>query len=206
MSSINPNLSPVSNNPPATGWQSTPSATHLPQTLSPPSRQRVSPPSAEGPLAFMAIGTSVIMAGQLTGSMLLGAFLGPVSLVGVGLAAGAVIEKYLQEPTPGPRESQAALPAEQFQAALKNKSLPDEFQCPITREIINDPVGICDDSVLRPYERSALEAMLAAKSDGIASNPMTRKPFSKEDLVALPKLKEQIQEYIKVHPQEEDSI
>jgi hypothetical protein len=53
-------------------------------------------------------------------------------------------------------------------------SIPDEFMCPITLEIMDDPV-LCDDTYT--YERTAIIAIQNSIS------PMTRQSFDKSNLI-----------------------
>jgi hypothetical protein len=69
---------------------------------------------------------------------------------------------------------------------LLNMNIPDEFICPITLDIMNDPV-ICEDSYT--YEREAIMAL-----DNSIS-PMTRQPINKSNLIPNRALKNAIDRY-----------
>jgi hypothetical protein len=67
-------------------------------------------------------------------------------------------------------------------------SIPDEFRCPITMEVMTDPV-IGEDG--QTYERSAIEAALRVK----AVSPMTRQPMTAASLRSNYALKAMIQRW-----------
>jgi ankyrin repeat protein len=66
---------------------------------------------------------------------------------------------------------------------------PEEFICPLTRKLINDPVVTCDGQL---YERQAIEEWL--KTNDI--NPVSKLPLKNKELISLPFLKRQIQSFV----------
>jgi len=65
--------------------------------------------------------------------------------------------------------------------------IPDEFNCPITLDIMDDPV-LCDDGYT--YERSAIQSIRNSLS------PMTRQPIDKTRLIPNRALKDAINRFI----------
>ena len=63
----------------------------------------------------------------------------------------------------------------------------DEFKCPITLEIMNDPV-LCEDGYT--YERTAIMSLRDSFS------PMTRQPINKSNLIPNRALKNVIDKFI----------
>lgn len=72
-------------------------------------------------------------------------------------------------------------------------SIPPNFQCPITSDLMNDPVIDPDGN---SFERSAIIEWL--KID--LTSPLTRKPLRPEQLISNKALQEAIQEYCAKHP------
>ena len=70
--------------------------------------------------------------------------------------------------------------------------IPDEFNCPITLEIMDDPV-LCDDGYT--YERSAIQSITNSLS------PMTRQPIDKTRLIPNRALKDAINRFISSNSQ-----
>jgi len=76
-------------------------------------------------------------------------------------------------------------------------SIPDDFICPITHEIMKDPVATSDGQV---YEREAIEAWLTQHD----SSPITNKELPDKKLLPIPFVKKQIQGFLeKICTQEE---
>jgi U-box domain len=69
--------------------------------------------------------------------------------------------------------------------------IPDMFICPLTLEIMSDPVM---NRAGQTYERAAIVEWL--KQD-IATCPMTRRPIMISDFVANHRLRKQIQDWIR---------
>ncbi len=65
--------------------------------------------------------------------------------------------------------------------------IPDEFICPITLDIMKDPV-LCEDGYT--YERTAIMSIQPSKS------PMTRQPFDKSKLIPNRALKNAIDRFL----------
>lgn len=69
-------------------------------------------------------------------------------------------------------------------------AIPEDFLCPITQELMIDPVATADGQI---YERRAIEQWLE-KSD---KSPLTNLPLKNKDLIAIPFVKNQIQSFFK---------
>jgi hypothetical protein len=67
---------------------------------------------------------------------------------------------------------------------------PDEFTCPITLDIMTDPV-MCSDG--HTYERSAIIEWLAG---GNSTSPVTNKPLPDQNLVANHKLRQAVERWL----------
>jgi len=65
--------------------------------------------------------------------------------------------------------------------------IPQEFKCPITLDIMTDPVLVPDGN---RYERNALLQWL---SDGNMFSPLTKQPISFKDLKSDHELREKIE-------------
>jgi hypothetical protein len=75
-------------------------------------------------------------------------------------------------------------------AEKKEDDMPESFMCPLTQEVLRDPVV---DPEGNSYERSAIESWLEKNN----TSPITRKPLRKEDLVPNRALREVIAEHYK---------
>ncbi|KAK3105791.1 hypothetical protein FSP39_005813 [Pinctada imbricata] len=75
-------------------------------------------------------------------------------------------------------------------AQLLDQGIPDEYLCPITREIMKDPV-IAEDGYT--YERSAIQAWMGK---GKNLSPMTNSPLTSQKLTPNRSLKMLIQRYL----------
>ena len=71
-------------------------------------------------------------------------------------------------------------------------SIPDEFMCPITLDIMKDPV-LCEDGYT--YEKSAIMAIQNSLS------PMTRQPINKTKLIPNRALKNTIDRFLSSNTQ-----
>jgi len=76
-------------------------------------------------------------------------------------------------------------------------SIPDEFMCPITLEIMDDPV-LCEDGYT--YERTAIMGIQNSLS------PMTRQPFDKSRLIPNRGLKSAIDRFLSSNPEYQDIL
>lgn len=72
----------------------------------------------------------------------------------------------------------------------KEVDVPDSFLCPLTQEVLRDPVVDPDGN---SYERHAIEAWLEKNS----TSPITRKPLRREELVPNRALRDVIAEHYK---------
>ncbi|XP_075219196.1 WD repeat, SAM and U-box domain-containing protein 1-like isoform X2 [Lycorma delicatula] len=72
-----------------------------------------------------------------------------------------------------------------------NEDIPEEFTCPITHQLMRDPV-ICIDGYT--YERSAIESWFAS---GRETSPMTNNPVPTTDVTPNYELQQQIDEFLK---------
>ncbi len=77
----------------------------------------------------------------------------------------------------------------------ENKPIPDELICPITIEIMIDPV-LCLSSG-KAYERSAITKWIETNP----TCPLTRRPLTQKDIIPNDDLKRQIAEFLKENPQ-----
>ena len=77
---------------------------------------------------------------------------------------------------------------------MASSSIPDEWFCPISRELMTDPV-IGADGVT--YERAHIERWLASNS----SSPMTREPMPAGTLIPNKALKHTIAGYLSANPE-----
>ena len=76
-------------------------------------------------------------------------------------------------------------------------SIPDDFICPITHEIMKDPVATSDGQV---YEREAIEAWLVQHD----TSPITNEKLVNKALIPIPFVKKKIQGFLeKICSQEE---
>lgn len=75
-------------------------------------------------------------------------------------------------------------------AAKADADVPDSFLCPLTQEVMREPVV---DPEGNTYERSAIEAWLEKNS----TSPITRKTLRREDLVPNRALRDVIAEHYK---------
>ena len=66
-----------------------------------------------------------------------------------------------------------------------NNEIPHEFICPITLDLLQDPVLCSKDGYT--YERSEIEKQTIS--------PMTRQPFNKSDLIPNRNLKDAIESF-----------
>lgn len=73
---------------------------------------------------------------------------------------------------------------------MSSQNIPSEFMCPITQDIMVEPV-ICRDAIT--YEKSAIETWLATHT----TSPVTRQPLYAYDLIPNRALKSAIEEFIK---------
>jgi len=79
-------------------------------------------------------------------------------------------------------------------------SAPQSFVCPITGEIMADPVATSDGF---SYEREAIVTWFA---NGHQTSPLTGAPLSRADLVPNHTLRAAIQEYVDAHPETREDI
>uniref|UniRef100_A0A182T5L9 U-box domain-containing protein n=1 Tax=Anopheles maculatus TaxID=74869 RepID=A0A182T5L9_9DIPT len=79
-----------------------------------------------------------------------------------------------------------------FSLAVKTADIPLEFVCPITHELMKDPVYAEDGFT---YERSAIKEWFTREK---AVSPMTNLELSTDELVENGKLKQQIEDYMRV--------
>jgi len=70
-------------------------------------------------------------------------------------------------------------------------SIPDDFLCPITHELMNDPVATVDGLI---YERKAIEDWLQTHN----TSPLTNKIVDSKTLISIPFVKKQIDEFKRV--------
>lgn len=89
------------------------------------------------------------------------------------------------------KQSNAGIEPEAVSQVKSEKKTPDSFICPITQELMNDPV-IAEDG--HTYERSAISAWLEKSTD----SPITREPISKHLLIPNRALKGAIEEWQKM--------
>uniref|UniRef100_A0A182VET5 U-box domain-containing protein n=1 Tax=Anopheles merus TaxID=30066 RepID=A0A182VET5_ANOME len=78
-----------------------------------------------------------------------------------------------------------------FSLAVKTSEIPLEFICPITHELMKDPVYAEDGFT---YERSAIREWFSREK---AVSPMTNLELSTDELVENGKLKQQIEDYMR---------
>uniref|UniRef100_A0A182Y145 Uncharacterized protein n=1 Tax=Anopheles stephensi TaxID=30069 RepID=A0A182Y145_ANOST len=78
-----------------------------------------------------------------------------------------------------------------FSLAVKTADIPLEFICPITHELMKDPVYAEDGFT---YERSAIKEWFGREK---AVSPMTNLELSTDELVENGKLKQQIEDYMR---------
>ncbi|EOD24136.1 Hypothetical protein EMIHUDRAFT_238964 [Emiliania huxleyi CCMP1516] len=88
---------------------------------------------------------------------------------------------------PGSSSSAAAAPA------TREEEPPDDFICPITTEVMIDPVMAADGHA---YERTAIERWLATKS----TSPMTGEALEHTFLSPSHMVRRQIREWQQAHP------
>uniref|UniRef100_A0A8D8RZP7 Uncharacterized WD repeat-containing protein alr3466 n=1 Tax=Cacopsylla melanoneura TaxID=428564 RepID=A0A8D8RZP7_9HEMI len=69
-------------------------------------------------------------------------------------------------------------------------AIPHEFLCPITHQLMRDPV-LCSDGF--SYDRAAIELWI---SSGKVSSPLTNKPLMSTEFIANTELSNRIQEFI----------
>ncbi|XP_057293961.1 WD repeat, SAM and U-box domain-containing protein 1-like [Hydractinia symbiolongicarpus] len=75
-------------------------------------------------------------------------------------------------------------------------NIPDEFLCPITRELMSDPVLVADGFT---YERSSITAWIKS---GKSTSPMTNRPMQHTNLIPNRSLKSAIMRYFGPAPLE----
>ena len=73
-------------------------------------------------------------------------------------------------------------------------SLPEAFMCPITSELMADPVSTADGF---SYEREAITTWLEEHS----TSPLTNEPLKHRELIPNMALRSAIQELPEVHPE-----
>uniref|UniRef100_A0A182PHG7 U-box domain-containing protein n=1 Tax=Anopheles epiroticus TaxID=199890 RepID=A0A182PHG7_9DIPT len=78
-----------------------------------------------------------------------------------------------------------------FSLAMKTSEIPLEFTCPITHELMKDPVYAEDGFT---YERSAIREWFSREK---TISPMTNLELSTDELVENGKLKQQIEDYMR---------
>uniref|UniRef100_A0A182NHR0 U-box domain-containing protein n=1 Tax=Anopheles dirus TaxID=7168 RepID=A0A182NHR0_9DIPT len=78
-----------------------------------------------------------------------------------------------------------------FSLAVKSVDIPQEFTCPITHELMKDPVYAEDGFT---YERSAIREWFTREK---AVSPMTNLELTTDELVENGKLKQQIENYMR---------
>ncbi|OXB52615.1 hypothetical protein ASZ78_014546 [Callipepla squamata] len=82
---------------------------------------------------------------------------------------------------------------EELRVKTVSVSVPDEFLCPITRELMKDPVIAADGY---SYEKEAMENWLSSKR---RSSPMTNLPLSSPVLTPNRTLKMAISRWLEAH-------
>ncbi|KAK3579281.1 hypothetical protein CHS0354_033360 [Potamilus streckersoni] len=90
------------------------------------------------------------------------------------------------------RDSLKNYPAVQRKTSVGNidSHTPDEYLCPITREIMHDPVMAADGYT---YERAAIQSWIDSEKD---RSPMTNSPLTSKELVPNRSLKMLIQKFL----------
>ncbi len=76
-------------------------------------------------------------------------------------------------------------------------SFPEDFNCPITCEVMIDPVITADGHT---YERKAIEDWFSRQKNGTVTNPMTNEPLENAKLIPNIALRSVIEHYKKVNP------
>ena len=110
----------------------------------------------------------------------------PPPLTGVPHAAEAAAAAP-PEPPGGPLAAAAAAPPEP-------PSVPDEFCCPLTHDIMHDPVQTVDGLA---YERTAIAEWLARSQ----TSPLTGAPLPSTLLIDCVPLRGQIRRFLELHPE-----
>jgi len=87
--------------------------------------------------------------------------------------------------TPPPEPSEVA-------EKLPHNSIPNHYLCPITQDIMNDPVKTVDGMT---YDRPAIERWLAMRS----TSPLTGLPLSSKALTPNAELREHIEQFVNQH-------
>ena len=75
---------------------------------------------------------------------------------------------------------------------LPSGTVPHHFYCPITQDVMNDPVKTVDGMV---YDRPAIERWFSMS----ATSPLTGLPLASKALVPHATLREQIQAFVTAH-------
>ena len=76
--------------------------------------------------------------------------------------------------------------------SLPEGTIPHHFFCPITQDVMHDPVKTVDGMT---YDRPAIERWLTTN----ATSPLTNMPLASKNLVPHTTLREQIADFIKTH-------
>jgi len=72
-------------------------------------------------------------------------------------------------------------------------SCPPSFLCPISTEIMSDPVLVVESGMV--YDRSSIERWFQNSS----TDPLTNAPVNSKTLVSIITLKNAIQEWVEMH-------
>ena len=88
--------------------------------------------------------------------------------------------------------------------AVAEVSIPDEFLCPITSEVMRDPVITIADGLT--YERKAIEKWLGraagqADPSKVWTSPLTGAPLGTPQLAPNVALRSQIIRFLEEHPE-----
>ncbi len=112
------------------------------------------------------------------------------------------IEATLQQqssPSPDPRINYRTLVAceqsyQQNLEAILNSfiDIPDRFKCPITQNLIREPVSVQHGNIVQYFEKEHIEKWVALHHN----NPMTREMLELSDLKEQPELRDEIQQWI----------
>ena len=82
--------------------------------------------------------------------------------------------------------------------AMETVPVPVSFKCPITHEIMSDPVVTCDGHV---YERSAIQDWFRRAPPGNIISPVTLSVLGSRELPSETPLKRAIDEYLSMRPE-----
>mmetsp|Transcript_51550 Transcript_51550/g.99643 ORF Transcript_51550/g.99643 Transcript_51550/m.99643 type:complete len:185 (+) Transcript_51550:58-612(+) len=96
----------------------------------------------------------------------------------------------LSPPLPPPT---IALGAPQQHAAASSLTIPSSFRCPLTSQVMHDPVATSDGQV---YERTAIEEWLR---HGLRTSPLTGLELESRNVVPQPALRAAIEAFM-LHP------